>query len=286
VVTAASLDSVACRAERQYAVALAKVVVPVRFEATSADLAPGNLQRRQWVDYLSGDKSAAFALVRALHMAESGQLPDPLPAPPPLPLTYIAELRRELDSSSPRTLDQQLRIVFQVRERLRAGGEADSIGQLLRWFRQGDDLLARVATEVDGLIAEAETVADTRSRGGAASSPTPRLGLGVPAAGTRPDQRRQRPRRMVLPVRRWLARAGPRSPQSDASAETRRDRPTWPQSAGRNREGRLDRRERSQPSNRNCDLNACRDRGRGQPGNDEARNAHASRERGVVCRSS
>ena len=118
-VTENSLDSAACRAEWQYAVELGKAIVPLQLEDTSIDLAPSSLQHRQWVDYRSADKQAAFSLVKAVNSAACtvAALPDPLPVPPALPLTYVAELRQQLDSAAPLTLQQQLTIVFQLRER-------------------------------------------------------------------------------------------------------------------------------------------------------------------------
>ena len=151
-VTEHALDSAACRAEWQYAVELGKAIVPLQLEDTSIDLAPSSLQHRQWVDYRSADKQAAFSLVKAVNTAQSPALPDPLPVPPALPLTYVAELRQQLDSAAPLTLQQQLTIVFQLRERLHDGGDVRSIEQLLRRFKARDDLLAAVAPDVDQLL--------------------------------------------------------------------------------------------------------------------------------------
>ena len=175
-VTEHALDSAACRAEWKYAVELGKAIVPLQLEETSIDLAPSSLQHRQWVDYRSADKQAAFSLVKAVNSAQSPALPDPLPVPPALPLTYVAELRQQLDSAAPLTLQQQLTIVFQLRERLHDGGDVRTIEQLLRRFKARDDLLAAVAPDVDQLLIE------TRARTGSGGSPTvlppPPIGTG------------------------------------------------------------------------------------------------------------
>ena len=180
-VTENSLDSAARRAEWQYAVELGKAIVPLQLEDTSIDLAPSSLQHRQWVDYRSADKQAAFSLVKAVNSAASPALPDPLPVPPALPLTYVAELRQQLDSAAPLTLQQQLTIVFQLRERLHDGGDARTIEQLLRRFKARDDLLAAVAPDVDQLLVE------THARTDAGGPPLP---LPPPPPGTGGEQLR------------------------------------------------------------------------------------------------
>ncbi|MGD9703467.1 MAG: toll/interleukin-1 receptor domain-containing protein [Acidimicrobiia bacterium] len=194
-VTEHALESAACRAEWQYAVELGKAIVPLQLEDTSIDLAPSSLQHRQWVDYRTADKQAAFSLVKAVNSAQSAPLPDPLPVPPPLPLTYVAELRQQLESTAPLALHQQLTIVFQLRERLHGGGDPRAIEQLLRRFRSRDDLLAAVAPDVEQLLTEARALTGTAvgtgagvgtgsSRQSTSAPPPPPPRTGGPTHGT------------------------------------------------------------------------------------------------------
>jgi hypothetical protein len=160
-VTERALESVACQAEWQYAIDLHKPIVPLQLEDTSIDLAPASLQQRQWVDYRVADRNSAFALVRALNRAEPSPLPDPLPDPPPLPLTYVAEIRQQLESPAALTLEQQATLLFQLRNRLHAGGDPKAIEQLLLRMRARPDLLAGVDRELEALLRDAQTRAGT-----------------------------------------------------------------------------------------------------------------------------
>jgi hypothetical protein len=83
-----SLKSEVCRLELEYAVALKKVILPVRIEKLRAQqFIPQTLARIQNVDYVLQDKAAAIRLARAISaFSTPSPLPEPLPYPPALPV--------------------------------------------------------------------------------------------------------------------------------------------------------------------------------------------------------
>lgn len=137
----ASLDSQACRAERWWAGALDRPLLPVIVERFPADALPPELAQIQLVDYVDGGEDAAFALARAMaHVRAAPPLPDPLPEPPPVPLSYLSDLARQLQASH-LALEDQLAIVSRLETGLRSPdaeerGASDAL--LRRLMSRGD----------------------------------------------------------------------------------------------------------------------------------------------------
>src|SRR5262245_59070009 len=86
-----SLASTACQREYGYAADLQKPIVPVLVSGdVSLALLPPALSQIQLVDYRGDDRTAAFRLARAVSQARpAAPLPDPLPDPPAVPLSYL-----------------------------------------------------------------------------------------------------------------------------------------------------------------------------------------------------
>ncbi|HVO92687.1 MAG TPA: toll/interleukin-1 receptor domain-containing protein, partial [Terriglobales bacterium] len=99
VLTPHSLDSQACRCEYSYASALRKRILPVLCQdGVKINLLPPELSVIQFVDYRGQDKQAAFALVKSLQdVPQAVPLPNPLPAEPPVPLSYLGDLRAQIE---------------------------------------------------------------------------------------------------------------------------------------------------------------------------------------------
>jgi len=153
IMTPRSLDSQACRNEYTYASTLRKRVLPVLCQdGVKVNLLPAELSVIQFVDYRGQDKQAAFALVKALQdVPQATPLPDPLPAEPPVPVSYLGDLRSQIEVSQNLTLSEQRDILFRIKPRLKDPESSDDAQELLRLLRSREDLLATVAEEIDAL---------------------------------------------------------------------------------------------------------------------------------------
>lgn len=153
ILTPRSLDSQACRNEYTYASALRKRVLPVLCQdGVKVNLLPPELSGIQFVDYRGQDKQAAFALVKALQdVPQATPLPDPLPAEPPVPVSYLGDLRAQIEVAQNLTLSEQRDILFRIKPRLKDPESSEDARELLRLLRGREDLLATVAEEIDTL---------------------------------------------------------------------------------------------------------------------------------------
>ncbi|MGH3916948.1 MAG: TIR domain-containing protein [Pseudonocardiaceae bacterium] len=165
-----SLRSKPCIAELEYAKALGLPVVPVQIAPVERPrLTP--IAQIQMVDYRNPTAAAGMALVAALQdgAARRGELPDPLPAPPPIPYEYLMRLSTQIDSSLLQHTDQ-LAIVAQLRDSLQIeddeGVQAD-LSALLRRLRSRSDVTFRAASEIDALLRRYD---DTAKQDGTARS--------------------------------------------------------------------------------------------------------------------
>ncbi|MEA3215923.1 MAG: hypothetical protein QOJ19_2079, partial [Acidimicrobiia bacterium] len=151
VVSPSSVASEACLLELNYAIAVERIIIPLEVIATELTELPSSLAAFQLVSYQQGDKTDSMALARALaHTGSSSPLPDPLPPVPPVPGSYLATIRDQINSREPLNLDQQLGLVH------RLGGQADHLGRehvvpLLLALRDRDDVFAAVADQIDAL---------------------------------------------------------------------------------------------------------------------------------------
>jgi hypothetical protein len=150
VLDPSSLESTACTREYTYAAQLRKTVLPVLVaDGVAVGLLPDELSRVQYVDMRSADRAAALRLARALGgVPSAGPLPDPLPAPPDVPLSYLACLGRLVDGAAPLTYEQQSALVIDVRKALRDPGTRDAARVLMERLRKRRDLLASIADEM------------------------------------------------------------------------------------------------------------------------------------------
>ena len=153
ILTPRSLDSQACRNEYTYASALHKRVLPVLCQdGVKVNLLPPELSMIQFVDYRGQDKQAAFALVKALQdVPQATALPVPLPPEPPVPVSYLGDLRAQIEVPQNLTLAEQRDLLFRIKPRLKDPESCDDAHELLRLLRAREDLLASVAEEIDEL---------------------------------------------------------------------------------------------------------------------------------------
>ncbi len=154
--TSDSLESQACGRELDYAMQLGKPVLPVLLSdrVETAHL-PGSVGQIQYVDYRQLDKQAAFALVRAItELPSAPPVPDPPPDPPPVPVSYVVSLREKIDSEEVLEYQDQIALVIELRDRFRDGRPESEISKLLVRLKRRDDLLAKVAREIDSVLEE------------------------------------------------------------------------------------------------------------------------------------
>ena len=151
-----SLESPACEREWRYADKLGKSVLPVLVAGDiSSDVLPPHLAEIQYINYRQSDKQAVIQLMKALGaLPRALPLPDPLPNPPDVPLSYLGGLREQIRASRKLTFEEQAALLVTMKQGLREAKKRDEVRRLLQMFRSRDDLLARMAIEVDELLAE------------------------------------------------------------------------------------------------------------------------------------
>ena len=155
-VSPAGLESEACRAEIAYARQVGKAVLPVMVEAVLPALLPHDLAQLQLVDYTGRNPNQVFELLAALRQLPGpAPLPDALPAPPPVPMSYLNRLSQMVERS---VLDQdeQFAAVGGIKEALHDPELREGAIDLLRRFNRRKDLFRGPAREVEAMLAEVE----------------------------------------------------------------------------------------------------------------------------------
>lgn len=147
MVSRSSLNSVACKRELKWALALGKPILPVAVERLPEAL-PRDLSMLQIVDYSEPGQQSAFALAGALAALPSAPpLPTELPEAPPPPLSYLTDLIDQVSQSDPLTHPQQRQILVQLQPSLSSADPEERKGghYILEMFSKRDDLYADVA---------------------------------------------------------------------------------------------------------------------------------------------
>jgi hypothetical protein len=166
VLDPAALNSIACKREYGYAADLQKPIIPVLVsEGVSTNLLPPSLSQIQFVDYRHQDRTAALRLARAFStVPPPAALPEPLPIPPEVPISYLGSLAAKVEATSLLTYEEQSVLVFDLKRTLRDPETADDTRTLLKTFRKRRDLLVGIAEEIDELF---EGLGETSSAQGA-----------------------------------------------------------------------------------------------------------------------
>lgn len=156
VVSRASLNSEACRIEREYATSVNRPVVPVALEALPPVL-PREIAARQIVDFSVPGEKAVADLARALLASPDPEpLPDPLPPDPEAPLSYLTDLVDLVDSPRELTKSEQMEIIFQLERGLESSDhdEREGARHVLRRMTARDDLASSVEKTINLLARE------------------------------------------------------------------------------------------------------------------------------------
>lgn len=154
VLDPAALDSSACRREYGYAADLGKPILPALVaEGVSTNLLPPALSAIQFVDYRHQERSAALRLAKALSAVPRAEpLPDPLPAAPEAPVSYLTSLTDLVEAPSELSYEQQVALVFDLKPGLRDPETTDDTRTLLAKLRRRRDLFATVADDIEELL--------------------------------------------------------------------------------------------------------------------------------------
>jgi hypothetical protein len=197
-VSRASVNSQACRAERDYATKLGKPILPVAVEHMPAGLIPGDVARLQIIDYTRPDETSAFRLAAAIFsLPKPKALPNPLPAPPALPQTRFANLN-DLIAARSLSMEEQLGILARLEGALAPTSDPEdreTAAEMLSEMAKRPDLYETAARKMEALQAKAGSAAQTSSpepqTSQAPSPSTPPPGTpppGTPPPGTSPKK--------------------------------------------------------------------------------------------------
>lgn len=171
------LESRACESELKYAQQLGKFILPVLIADPAGLHVPQSLSEVQRVDYRARDPGVGLALSAAIERSESTPaLPQPLPEPPPLPMSEL-EQQAELLRRPSLSKDEQTILRVKLTGYLRDPKQADDARSLLEKMLLHPDLRANVADEIRAALAEfqsrskLETAAQVAQEGSEVTAP-------------------------------------------------------------------------------------------------------------------
>ncbi|MFM9103633.1 MAG: toll/interleukin-1 receptor domain-containing protein, partial [Cyanobium sp.] len=143
VLSEASLRSRACQLECGHAAELRRPILPVLVgDGLSLNVLPPALSQVQFIDFRQRQAEAIIALSRALHSLPVGvPLPDPLPPPPEVPLSYLSTLSQQVESPSTLSIEYQSRLVLELKTGLRDPASFPDARELLSRQRDRRDLV-------------------------------------------------------------------------------------------------------------------------------------------------
>ena len=150
-------ESQACRVEAEWADALHVSFVPVITDQQLPGMYDPIIAEANWVSYDPADRDALAELAKSVSAVTKRSLPDPLPARPAIPLSYLVMMEREIRGEDELGRHRQLSIVSDLRSKL---GTRESSGarELLQALRERPDVTYEVATTVDALLATPDPV--------------------------------------------------------------------------------------------------------------------------------
>ncbi|MBV6442179.1 MAG: toll/interleukin-1 receptor domain-containing protein [Haliscomenobacteraceae bacterium CHB4] len=147
-------NSQACRLEYQYAYDLRKRILPLKIEDNvSLNILPSTLTSLQIVDYKEDSKASFLSLVKAIsNLPPSQPLPNPLPQSPEVPISYLDQLKDQIDSSNDLSMASQLEIIAKLKGRLDIPSEKKDAIYLLQRLRKRNDLFTRASEQIDQIL--------------------------------------------------------------------------------------------------------------------------------------
>jgi hypothetical protein len=160
-----ALESTACKREFGYAAALGKPILPILVaDGISTSLLPPELMQIQFIDCRVQDRNSALILARALKsIPPSSPLPDPLPSPPEIPVSYLGGLTRKIEKSTSINFKEQSSLLVELKRSFKEPGSEDDTRTLLKKLRSRRDIYAAIAEEIDDLIGKPEKILNVSS---------------------------------------------------------------------------------------------------------------------------
>ena len=151
------LGSKACAAELHYAVACNRPVLSIMVGRVSPQMAPPVIANAQILDYVERTPDAAISLVTALAATRPpGPLPQPLPAEPPVPMSYMNTYRERVDQLS-LTFQEQSQLLSELRAHLADDDDRECATELILRLRHRGDITESIGVEIDSLLASSPT---------------------------------------------------------------------------------------------------------------------------------
>ena len=152
-VSADSIDSEACRSELSYAVALGKPALPVLIaENVQMQNLASPLSELQAVDYRRPDITAALLLIKAINTSPASRLPNPLPAPPAAPVSYLGGLSDKIDASRRLGDEDQFALCTQLAIAKSKGHSAGEISGMATRLLKRPELLASAKEQIQQIL--------------------------------------------------------------------------------------------------------------------------------------
>jgi hypothetical protein len=143
--------SQACMTEAAYAAALERPILPVVVGPIDFAMLPSSLAALQVVSYVNRGRDDALRLAAAVdYFGRPPALPSPLPDPPPVPVSYLVDLRLEVERPE-LSFDEQVALVSRLK--LELGTDRDGARALLLRLRNRADITWALAKEIDAVLA-------------------------------------------------------------------------------------------------------------------------------------
>ena len=190
VLTSEYRQSEACHREAVWAESLNKPFVPIDLGQASPELFEKVVAEANWVRYSLDDRASVARLSRALAAMPRSNPPSPLPARPAIPISYFAELEREIRTTPSIGLERQLTIIATLRSKLFTREDA-SARIMLREMRNRTDVAYGNALDIDRILSAARP--DAPGEGGNRPMDTPDIPLSPPPGAMPPDGSASRP---------------------------------------------------------------------------------------------
>ncbi len=152
-VSRASLESLACRLELDYAVQGWRPVLPVLLDEVPDYLIPRKVASVQFVDYRQHRPDRSSHLLQAVRaLPPAPPRPATRPADPPAPGAHIAELVELVDRTAPLGLEEQHQVFLRLRLALAHPDERESARALLERLRSRPDTVYGLVGEITSTL--------------------------------------------------------------------------------------------------------------------------------------
>ena len=158
VLSSNSINSNACKAEYQYAEKLGIPILPILIDCDiDLNKLPLALSKVQNIDYIgNANTQSVLRLARAIRELDQNtiNLPDPLPTPPPVPISYMGTLLEKVDTESTLSFEEQSALVIEIKQYMNQNNSEKELSVLIEKFKNRRDLLVSIQREILQLSVE------------------------------------------------------------------------------------------------------------------------------------